>query len=30
MLERERFLPDNGIRICQWMNPFAAFKRMCP
>ena len=27
MLERERILPDDGIRICQWVKPFAAFKR---
>jgi hypothetical protein len=27
MLERERILPEDGIRICQWFKPFAAFKR---
>ena len=27
MMERERILPDDGIRICQWTKPFAAFKR---
>lgn len=27
MMERERILPDDGIRICQWVKPFAAFKR---
>lgn len=27
MMERERLLPDEGIRICQWVKPFAAFKR---
>jgi hypothetical protein len=27
LLERERILPETGIRICQWIKPFAAFKR---
>ena len=27
MLERERILPEDGIRICQWIKPFCAFKR---
>lgn len=27
MMERERILPDGGIRICQWFKPFAAFKK---
>lgn len=26
MMERESILPDNGIRICQWVKPFCAFK----
>lgn len=30
MMERERILPDDGIRICQWVKPFAAFKRNVP
>ncbi|MEM1362229.1 MAG: hypothetical protein AAGF94_10995 [Pseudomonadota bacterium] len=30
MLERERILPEGGIRICQWIKPFAAFKRNVP
>ena len=27
MMEREHILPVDGIRICQWVKPFAAFKR---
>jgi hypothetical protein len=27
MMEREHILPPEGIRICQWFKPFAAFKR---
>ncbi len=27
MMERERILPAEGIRICQWTKTFAAFKR---
>ena len=27
MMEREGLLPLTGIRICQWVKPFAAFKR---
>ena len=27
MMERERILPEDDIRICQWVKPFAAFKR---
>lgn len=27
MMERERVLPEIGIRVCQWIKPFAAFKR---
>ena len=27
MMEREQILPESGIRICQWVKPFAAFKR---
>lgn len=27
MMEREHILPIDGIRICQWVKPFAAFKR---
>jgi hypothetical protein len=27
MMERERMLPESGIRICQWVKGFAAFKR---
>jgi len=27
MMEREGILPQSGIRICQWVKPFAAFKR---
>jgi hypothetical protein len=27
MMERERILPETGVRICQWVKPFAAFKR---
>jgi hypothetical protein len=27
MMEREHILPEDGIRICQWIKPFAAFKR---
>ena len=30
MMEREHLLPDDGIRICQWVKPFAAFKRNVP
>lgn len=30
MMERERILPEHGIRICQWYKPFAAFKRNVP
>ena len=30
MLERERLLPEDDIRICQWVKPFAAFKRNVP
>jgi hypothetical protein len=30
MLERERILPEEGIRVCQWFKPFAAFKRNVP
>jgi hypothetical protein len=30
MMERERILPDDGIRICQWVKTFAAFKRNVP
>ena len=30
MMERERILPETGIRICQWVKPFAAFKRNVP
>jgi hypothetical protein len=30
MMERERILPEDGIRICQWVKPFAAFKRNVP
>ena len=30
MMERERILPEDGIRICQWFKPFAAFKRNVP
>jgi hypothetical protein len=26
MMERDRILPSDGIRICQWVKPFAAFK----
>jgi len=26
-MERDGILPQNGIRICQWVKPFAAFKR---
>jgi hypothetical protein len=26
-MERNRMLPEDGIRICQWVKPFAAFKR---
>lgn len=27
MMERESILPEMGIRICQWVKPFCAFKR---
>lgn len=27
MMEREGILPESGIRIAQWVKPFAAFKR---
>lgn len=27
MMEREGILPETDIRICQWVKPFAAFKR---
>ena len=27
VMERENILPEDGIRICQWVKPFAAFKR---
>lgn len=27
MMERNHILPEDGIRICQWVKPFAAFKR---
>jgi hypothetical protein len=27
MMEREQMLPADGVRICQWVKPFAAFKR---
>lgn len=30
MMERERILPEEGIRICQWVKGFAAFKRNVP
>lgn len=30
MMEQERILPTNGIRICQWVKTFAAFKRNVP
>jgi hypothetical protein len=30
MMEREHILPEDGIRICQWYKPFAAFKRNVP
>lgn len=30
MLEREKILPEDGLRICQWFKPFAAFKRNVP
>ena len=30
MMERERILPEDGIRICQWIKPFAAFKPNVP
>ena len=30
MMEREHILPEDGIRICQWTKPFAAFKRNVP
>lgn len=30
MMEREHILPENGIRIGQWIKPFAAFKRNVP
>ena len=30
MMERERILPEDGIRICQWVKPFAYFKRNVP
>lgn len=26
-MERQHMLPEYGIRICQWVKPFAAFKR---
>jgi hypothetical protein len=30
MMERDRILPAEGLRICQWFKPFAAFKRNVP
>ena len=30
MMEQERMLPEEGIRICQWVKGFAAFKRNVP
>lgn len=30
MMEREKILPETGIRVCQWFKPFAAFKRNVP
>lgn len=30
MMERKHILPEDGIRICQWVKPFAAFKRNVP
>ena len=30
MMEREKILPEDGIRICQWTKTFAAFKRNVP
>lgn len=30
MMERAHILPEDGIRICQWVKPFAAFKRNVP
>jgi hypothetical protein len=27
MMERQHILPEDGIRVCQWVKPFAAFKR---
>lgn len=30
MMERERILPDDGIRILVWVKPFAAFKANVP
>lgn len=30
MMEREKILPDDGFRVCQWFKPFAAFKRNVP
>lgn len=30
MMEREGMLPQEGVRICQWVKPFAAFKRNVP
>lgn len=30
MMEREHILPESGLRICQWVKGFAAFKRNVP
>lgn len=30
MMEREHILPEDGIRVCQWVKGFAAFKRNVP